>query len=165
MSRDQYHTQPPTRDLLGFDLVRHDALAVGDSITTLGYGAHPYSDFHEPQRGWFGETLSPWYTADGGDVLARFAGGKPALVRGRGNRYFSSLPYMPAETLRRIYAEVGIADDVPLGDWWIARGRDLISINTMKAVRNPNALDRWMQQQHTLFGGDASISAIVRERP
>jgi hypothetical protein len=163
LSRDAYHPQPPTRDLLGFNLERHDELSVADSLTSLGYGAHPYSDFHASQRVNFGETLSPWYTAVAPEqTLGVFANGQPALARGRSNRYFSSLPFMPASVLRLIYARVGIDTDVPLGDWWVAAGRDLISINTMQTVRDPNALDRWLETRESLFAGDAATSVIVR---
>ena len=170
LSADKFHERPDTRALLGFDLERKGALTIEASQLTLdaafaksaalpaSYGNHPYSDFHKSQRQLFGETLADYYApaeATGYTALARFAGGTPGLTESRANghqRFFSALPFVPAPVLRALYERAGIRPAVPLGDWWVAEGRGLISINTQATVSDPALLQKWLEHHPPLVG-------------
>ncbi len=169
LSSTQLNPQPPTRQVLGYDLKQQGELSLAASRLTLdptfrntempvSYTNHPYSDFHASQRLLFGESLAAHYvpaTSTGYTALARFENGTPGLVESRsehGQRFFSSLPYLPASVLRGLYERAGIQPDVPFGDWWVAQGRGAISINTQAKVENPQPLQTWLKQHSPIMG-------------
>ncbi len=171
LSSQKLNTMPATRAILGFDLAQRGELKIENSKLTLDaafqksasalpafYGNHPYSELHASQRNLFGESLAAHYVPEaqnGFTTLARFADGTPGLTQSKVDghtRFFSSLPYMPAKVLRALYERVGITSKVPFGDWWVAEGRGMISINTQEKVSDPQLLQNWLQKQKLVLG-------------
>jgi hypothetical protein len=171
LSSKKLNANPATRAILGVNLKNRGELKIENSKLTLdsafqksgvalpiSYGNHPYSEFHASQKLLFGESLAAYYVPAAQNdftTLARFADGTPGLVESKVDnrtRYFSSLPYLPASVLRALYERAGITPEVPLGDWWVAEGRGMISINTQEKVSDPQLLQNWLQKQKPVLG-------------
>jgi hypothetical protein len=171
LSSKKLNANPATRAILGVNLKNRGELKIENSKLTLdsafqksgvalpiSYGNHPYSEFHASQKLLFGESLAAYYVPAAQNdftTLVRFADGTPGLVESKVDnrtRFFSSLPYLPASVLRALYERAGITPEVPLGDWWVAEGRGMISINTQEKVSDPQLLQNWLQKQKPVLG-------------